>query len=159
VCGLLASVETFAHERTRNRNLQFSIDCPKDIGTIIGDDRRLKQAIYNIVSNSIKFTPPGGRIVISARREDETMAITVTDTGVGIDPQDKELVFTTFVRISSQGRPTGAGLGLALVKKLIELHQGTVELHSTPGEGTQVTCNIPIAGPVTKPEPGALAAD
>jgi signal transduction histidine kinase len=159
VCGLLASVETFAHERTRNRNLQFSIDCPKDIGTIIGDDRRLKQAIYNIVSNSIKFTPPGGRIVISARREDETMAITVTDTGVGIDPQDKELVFTTFVRISSQGRPTGAGLGLALVKKLIELHQGTVELHSTPGEGTQVTCNIPIAGPVAKPEPGALAAD
>ena len=64
-----------------------------------------------------------------------------------------------FVRISSQGRPTGAGLGLALVKKLIELHQGTVELHSTPGEGTQVTCNVPIAGPVAKPEAGAQAAD
>ena len=68
-----------------------------------------------------------------------------------------QFVFTTFVRISGQGRPTGAGLGLALVKKLVELHQGSVELHSTPGEGTQVTCNVPIAGPTAKSE--AQAAD
>ena len=87
------------------------------------------------------------------------MAITVTDTGIGIDPQDQGIVWEKFARISSQGRPTGAGLGLALVKKLVELHQGTVELHSTPGEGTQVTCNVPIAGPVAKPEAGAQAAD
>ena len=159
VKALLASVETFAVERARNRNLQFAIDCPDGIGPLIGDERRLKQAIYNIVSNSIKFTPPGGRIVISARREDDEMAITVTDTGIGIDPQDQGIVWEKFARISSQGRPTGAGLGLALVKKLVELHQGTVELHSTPGEGTQVTCNVPIAGPVAKPEAGAQAAD
>jgi len=156
---LLASVETFAVERARNRNLQFAIDCPEGIGSLMGDERRLKQAVYNIVSNSIKFTPPGGRIVISARREDGDMAITVTDTGIGIDPQDQGIVWEKFARISSQGRPTGAGLGLALVKKLIELHSGSVELHSTPGEGTQVTCHVPLAGPVAKPEAGAQAAD
>jgi signal transduction histidine kinase len=57
------------------------------------------------------------------------------------------MVFVKFHRVSSQGRQTGAGLGLALVKKLVELHAGNVELHSTPGEGTQVTCHVPIAGP------------
>jgi signal transduction histidine kinase len=147
ICNLLAAVETFAIERARNRNLQFAVDCPTGIGTVIGDDRRLKQAIYNVVSNAIKFTPPGGRIVISARREDEMMSITVTDTGIGIDPQDQGIIFEKFARVSSQGRQTGAGLGLALVKKLVELHSGNVELHSTPGEGTQVTCHVPIAGP------------
>jgi signal transduction histidine kinase len=147
VRSLLASVETFAVERARNRSLQFAVDCPEGIGAIVGDERRLKQAIYNVVSNAIKFTPPGGRIVISARREDDMMAITVTDTGIGIDPQDQAIVFEKFARVSSQGRLTGAGLGLALVKKLVELHAGHVELTSTPGEGTQVTCNVPIAGP------------
>src|SRR5262249_44298032 len=159
VRSLLTSVETFASERARTRNLHFAIDCPDGIGLITGDDRRLKQAIYNIVSNSIKFTPPGGRIVISARREDDELAITVTDTGIGIDPQDQGIVWEKFARISSQRRPTGAGLGLALVKKLVELHHGSVELHSTPAEGRQVPCHVPIAGPVAKPGAGAQAAD
>jgi signal transduction histidine kinase len=153
VCALLGSVETFAIERARNRNLQFAVDCPAGIGNVVGDERRLKQAIYNVVSNAIKFTPPGGRVVISARREDEMMSITVTDTGIGIDPQDQGIIFEKFARVSSQGRQTGAGLGLALVKKLVELHSGNVELQSTPGEGTQVTCHVPIAGP-----PAARAA-
>jgi signal transduction histidine kinase len=85
------------------------------------------------------------------------MSITVTDTGIGIDPQDQGIIFEKFARVSSQGRQTGAGLGLALVKKLVELHSGTVELQSTPGEGTQVTCHVPIAGPPAAR--GAQAAD
>ncbi len=156
VRSLLAGVETFAVERARNRSLQFAVDCPEGIGAVVGDERRLKQAIYNVVSNAIKFTPPGGRIVISARRDDDMMSITVTDTGVGIDPHDQAIVFEKFARISS-GRQTGAGLGLALVKKLVELHSGNVELHSTPGEGTQVTCHVPVAGPPAAR--GAQAAD
>jgi len=151
VSDLLAGLEKFAAERARNRDLRFAIDCPTDIGTVVGDERRLRQAVYNVVSNALKFTPPGGQIVVSARREEDSMAITVTDTGIGIDPQDQGIVFERFARVSSQGRQTGAGLGLALVKRLIELHHGTVELHSTPGEGTQVTCHVPIAGPPPKP--------
>jgi signal transduction histidine kinase len=151
VSDLLAGLEKFAAERARNRDLRFAIDCPPDIGTVIGDERRLRQAVYNVVSNALKFTPPGGQIVVSARREEDSMAITVTDTGIGIDPHDQGIVFERFARVSSQGRQTGAGLGLALVKRLIELHHGTVELHSTPGEGTQVTCHVPIAGPPPKP--------
>ena len=151
VRSLLAAVETIAMERARNRDLRFAVDCPDDIGSVIGDERRLKQAIYNVVSNALKFTPPGGQIVISARREEEFMAITVTDTGIGIDPQDQGIVFERFARITRQGRQTGAGLGLALVKRLIDLHQGSVELQSTPGEGTQVTCRIPLNGPRPKP--------
>jgi signal transduction histidine kinase len=144
VQGLLSSIETFAAERARNRNLAFSIDCPPGIGTVVADERRLKQAIYNVVSNALKFTPPGGRIGVAARRADGALEITVTDTGIGIDPQDQTIVFEKFAPIRSQGRQTGAGLGLALVKKLIELHHGRVELQSTPGTGTRVTCRIPL---------------
>jgi signal transduction histidine kinase len=144
VQALLSSIETFAAERARNRSLAFTIDCPPGIGTVVADERRLKQAIYNVVSNALKFTPPGGRIAIAARRADGALEISVTDTGIGIDPQDQTIVFEKFAPIRSQGRQTGAGLGLALVKKLIELHHGRVELQSTPGAGTRVTCRIPL---------------
>jgi signal transduction histidine kinase len=144
VKSMLESVETLAAERARNRDLSLVTTCPGDIGTVLGDERRLKQAIYNLVSNSIKFTPPGGRVVIAAKRLAKEIEISVADTGVGIAPQDQAIVFEKFARVGGHGRHGGAGLGLALVKKLIELHNGRVELRSTPGKGTLVTCHIPI---------------
>jgi signal transduction histidine kinase len=144
---LVQSVESLAHERLRNRQLSFETECADDVGTIHADERRLKQALYNLISNSVKFTPEGGRISLTVKREGSEVVMTVSDTGVGIAPEDQARVFHKFERGPGAHRQIGAGLGLALVKSLIELHGGRVELRSTPGEGTEVTCRIPARAP------------
>jgi signal transduction histidine kinase len=120
------------------------VDCPDDIGSLRADSVRLRQALFNLVSNAIQFTPAGGTITLAARRGADDMQITVSDTGIGIPPEDQERVFNKFERGDPNARESGTGLGLALVKSLIELHGGTVQLHSAPGEGTIASCRIPI---------------
>jgi signal transduction histidine kinase len=141
--ALVQSVESLAHERLRNRQLTFETNCAEDLGTVHADERRLKQALYNLISNAVKFTPEGGRIGLEVKRDGAEVIMTVTDTGVGIAPEDQARVFNKFERGHGAHRQIGAGLGLALVKSLIELHGGRVELKSAPGEGTSVTCRIP----------------
>ena len=100
-----------------------------------------------MISNSVKFTPEGGHISLTVKREGPEVVMSVSDTGVGIAPEDQARVFHKFERGPGAHRQIGAGLGLALVKSLIELHGGRVELRSTPGEGTEVTCRIPARAP------------
>jgi signal transduction histidine kinase len=140
---LLASVLSLTRERAKNQQLTLSFDCPPGIGSIRADPRRVKQAIFNLLSNSCKFTPPGGTITLAARRHRGEVAIEVTDTGVGIPEQDQARVFERFERGVIFGRQSGAGLGLSLVKSFVELHGGRVELTSSPGKGTTVTCFLP----------------
>ncbi|MCK6449684.1 MAG: ATP-binding protein [Alphaproteobacteria bacterium] len=147
VQALLNSVLQLTRERGRERDLTIAVDCPEPLGTISGDERRLKQALFNLVSNAIKFTPPGGRITLSARADAEGLTLSVVDTGIGIPVEDQDRVFEKFERGAGQGRQAGAGLGLALVKSLIELHGGQVQLHSARGAGTTVTCRLPGAAP------------
>ncbi len=143
--ALLKKLHTIAAERARNRNLKLTVQSSPGIGSILADERRLKQAIYNLISNAVNFTPAGGRITVSARREDGAVLFSVVDTGIGIAPEDQALVFEKFAR----GRPGqeggGVGLGLSLVKSLIEMHGGTIAIDSAPGAGTRVTCRIPDA--------------
>jgi len=94
----------------------------------------------------MKFTPAEGRITVAARWAGEMVEFTVSDTGVGIAAADQARMFEKFVRVGS-GRQSGAGLGLALVRSLIDLHAGTVSLSSEQGKGTTVVCRIPAAGP------------
>ncbi len=145
--ALVQSVEALAHERLRNRQLTFESFCAENVGLVHADERRLKQALYNLISNAVKFTPEGGRISLTVARDGEELAMTVTDTGIGIAPEDQVRVFDKFERGPGAHRQIGAGLGLALVKSLIELHGGRVELKSMPGEGTAVTCRIPARAP------------
>jgi signal transduction histidine kinase len=143
---LLASVLALTRERARKQNLSLEFDCPPEIGSIIADERRLKQALFNLISNAIKFTPAGGTIAIRARRSDGEVALSVTDTGIGIPRDQQQRVFEKFERGNPQARQSGAGLGLSLVKSFIELHGGRVEMESTPGQGTRVTCYLSAAG-------------
>jgi len=99
------------------------------------------------VSNAIQFTPPGGTVTLGVRRDGNKMVVTVTDTGIGISPEDQNRVFHKFERVDPNARESGAGLGLALTKSLIELHGGTVELESAPGKGTRAVCRIPVRQP------------
>ena len=144
IAQLLDGIQTLGHERARNRSVDFLVDCPADIGTLVGDERRLKQAVFNLVSNAFKFTPRGGKITVSAERGVGEVRISVSDTGIGIPLSEQTRVFGKFERGSAQGRQSGAGLGLSLVKSLIELHGGWVELASMPEEGTRVTCHLPL---------------
>jgi signal transduction histidine kinase len=136
--AMLQSVLTLQQAQARNLGLRLEFDCPPTIGTVPGDERRLKQVIFSLVSNALKFTPAGGSVTVAARREGERVALVVSDTGIGVATEDQARIFETFER--GNGRQSGAGLGLALVKSFIELHGGTVELRSRPGEGTTVTC-------------------
>ena len=143
--AMLQAVMTLTRERARNRDLALTLRCPRDIGAIEADERRLKQALFNLISNAIKFTPAGGSIRLEARRDGDELILAVTDTGVGIPPADQERVFEKFERGNPQARESGAGLGLSLVKSLIELHGGSVSIESKPTTGTTILCHLPAA--------------
>jgi signal transduction histidine kinase len=144
VADLLKAMLTLTRERARNRNLELELHCPPDIGMITADERRLKQALFNLISNAIKFTPPGGTISVDVERSGGELSLTVADTGIGISLSDQPRVFEKF---EGGRRHSGAGLGLSLVKRLIELHGGTVAIQAMPGEGTRITCRLPLSRP------------
>ena len=140
---MLNSVAALTEERARSRGLKFRVFCSPEIGTIEADERRLKQALFNLVSNAIKFTAPGGAISLEAESRDGVLLLGVGDAGNAIEPPDQPRIVEKF---APGGGWSGAGLGLALVKKLIELHGGTVRTQSTAGLGTRVCVRLP-AGP------------
>jgi signal transduction histidine kinase len=143
---LLESVITLTRERARSQDLSLTMSCPPGIAAIEADERRLKQALFNLISNAMKFTPAGGSVRLEARVDDGgdgDLILGVADTGVGIPTADQERVFEKFERGNPNSRDSGAGLGLSLVKSLIELHGGSVVIASEPGSGTIVQCRLP----------------
>lgn len=158
IAEALAGVAGLVRERARQKKLTIDIECAPDIGSILADERRIKQALFNLVSNSIKFTPVNGSVSLSARRINGELALSVLDTGIGIPSHDHGRVMERFERGSSAlARQSGAGLGLPLVKSLIELHKGRIELDSAPDKGTRIVCYLP-APPVAKPAKKKAAA-
>ena len=147
--------------RARKQNLNIELNCPPDIGWIDADERRIKQVIFHLVNNSIKFTPPGGVITVGAARENGDggggVAIWVSDTGVGIPEDEHHQVFERFHKIEQDSTRRGAGLGLSLVRSFIELHGGRVALQSIPGEGTKITCHLPEPRQMEVQEPPQAA--
>ena len=157
VAGLLQGVVQLTRERARERELTLEVDCPAAVGSVSGDERRLKQALFNLVSNAIKFTPPGGRIALRASPTADGIDLAVVDTGIGIAAEDQERVFERFERGAGQGRQAGAGLGLALVKSLVNLHGGTVSIESARGAGTTVLCHLPTVAGLPAPTRASAA--
>ncbi|MDJ0968659.1 MAG: PAS-domain containing protein [Kiloniellales bacterium] len=154
---LLNSIFTLGHERARSRGLELALDCEEDVGAVVADPRRLKQALFNLLSNAFKFTPEGGSVTVSAVRDNGELLLSVADTGVGIPVEEHGRVFDKFIRGPGNPRQAGAGLGLSLVRSLIELHGGQVELVSEPDRGTKVTCRIPVERTLQAVEPPADA--
>jgi two-component system sensor histidine kinase BaeS len=117
------------------------------------DPLRLDQALSNLLSNAIKYTDSGGIIHVRLEPCQESVCITIQDTGIGISPDDLPHVFTKFYR-TTQGRTkrSGTGLGLALVRAIIDQHGGTVTVTSTPGEGSAFRIRLPAIAP-TSPSP------
>lgn len=159
---MLDSVVSLSGERARKRELALELECADELGTLVIDERRIKQALFNLVSNAIRHTPPGGQITITATRGDDDLTITVSDTGAGIASADRGRVFEKFERGADGEQHGGVGLGLALVKSFVDLHGGTVALDSTLGQGTSVRIVLPLdqgESPLgrknSQPDPGA----
>jgi signal transduction histidine kinase len=138
VFALLDNTLDYVATRAEETKIQVHLDCPREIGMIRADERRLKQVVYNLLLNALRFTKSGGHIQLGAARADGGLTLWVKDTGVGIPTERQPRVFESFQ--SSRG---GTGLGLALVLKFIERHGGWVELQSEEGKGTHVTCYLP----------------
>ncbi len=139
---MLASVLGLVKERVREKKLALDFDCPLDIGWVVADQRRLRQVMFNLIGNAVKFTPAGGAIAVRASRDGAELVLQVVDTGSGISPEDQARVFDSFTR----GASDGAGLGLTLVHRFVDLHGGRVELDSAEGKGTTVTVRLPAGG-------------
>ncbi|HET8727223.1 MAG TPA: ATP-binding protein [Alphaproteobacteria bacterium] len=142
---LLRSVYDLTREWAGKQSLKVTIKSDPSIGIVEADERRLKQALYNLVSNAIKFTPPGGEITLSAERDAEQVSLIVSDTGIGIPEADQQRVFGRFEKVHPNSRHSGVGLGLALVRSFIEMHGGRLVLTSKPGEGTTFSCILPVS--------------
>jgi len=145
---LMNSIKALVSDWARTAQIEVSLKCAKNIGNITADKKRLKQAIINIIRNAINFTPENGKIILSAKKQKNGIEITIQDTGVGIRKEDKARIFEPFERAQSGDSKnkitkSGAGLGLALVKNIITLHGGQVNLDSEPGQGTSVTIFLP----------------
>lgn len=145
---LLQQVANLTGEWARKQNLRIDIECAPDL-TFTADERRVKQVLLNLISNAINHSPNGGVLVLSARKQDKKVIIAVRDTGLGIAADDLARVFTPFENIGSRkaSRRGGAGLGLALVRSIVELHGGGVSIESKEGAGTMVTCVFPETPP------------
>jgi two-component system, OmpR family, sensor kinase len=120
---------------------------------IQGDPDRLKQVFLNLLDNAIKFTPEGGAVTMSLRRRGNEAVIRVTDTGVGIPPQEQEAIFRRFYRVEAARSTRGSGLGLAICASIVEAHGGTIGVTGKPGQGSTFTVRLPIL--VTPAPPGA----
>jgi two-component system cell cycle sensor histidine kinase PleC len=121
-----------------------------ELPEIEADHRGLKQVVLNLISNAVKFTPEGGDIIVAlSRLDDDRVRLAVTDTGIGIAPEDLARLARPFEQVEGQHSKTtqGTGLGLALTKSLIELHGGALVMESEPGRGTTVSFDLPIRRP------------
>jgi signal transduction histidine kinase len=133
-------------ERATKNGVGLSLDLAPNVDIVEGDERRLRQVVFNLLSNAVKFTPPGGRIVIESARMNGEVLVSVTDTGPGIAKEDQERIFEEFQQtdVGVQQRE-GTGLGLALSRRLVELHGGRIWVESEPGHGSRFIFTLPAA--------------
>jgi len=141
-----ASMEEAAEgvqDRLKKDGIALEIHAAPGIGSFIADARRLRQILFDLLSNAVGFSPPGETVTLSAERRPDAVVFTVTDHGPGIPPEAKDKVFDWFETDSMGSHHRGPGLGLSLVRSFVELHGGTVTIDSALGKGTTVTCVFP----------------
>jgi signal transduction histidine kinase len=137
---------TLVRERAGRRGIALHQSVEAHMGEIKGDERKVKQVLLNLLSNALKFTPEGGRVEVLARVVEGMAEISVTDTGVGIAPEDQEAVFEEFRQVgTAEKKAEGTGLGLTLCRKFVELHGGKIWVTSQVGVGSTFTFTIPAS--------------
>ena len=128
----------------RQKNLSLSVDLDDNLPEIVGDEAQFDRVLWNLLGNAVKFTPVGGKITMTSRLESDHVCISVKNTGMGIPQDELPLLFSEFRRLKGTGKVDGTGLGLFIVKTIVEAHGGTVNVESKEGEGTTFSIRFPI---------------
>jgi PAS domain S-box-containing protein len=146
LCAALDNAAKLVRERAQRGGIELQVQTDAALSTFRGDERKLRQVVLNLLSNAVKFTPPGGSVRVTAEVVDGTTKIAVSDTGAGIAPEDQEAIFEAFRQVGSDvtRKREGTGLGLALARRFVELHGGTIGVQSAPGKGSTFTVTLPI---------------
>ena len=137
---------TLVKGRAGNHGIGLNLDVDRRLGEFVADERKIKQVLVNILSNAVKFTPEGGRVDVRAAPADGGVEIAVSDTGIGIAAEDQEAIFEEFRQVGTDyaKKREGTGLGLALTKRIVELHGGRIWVKSEVGRGSTFTFTLPI---------------
>jgi len=154
---------TMLKERALKNDIQLAVEIGPGVEEAIqADERKVKQILFNLLSNAVKFTPEGGSVTLTASKEGDAVRICVADTGIGIKPEDMAKLFTEFMQLESTytKKYEGTGLGLALTKKLVELHGGRIWVESEEGKGSRFFFTLPCrpelrSEDVPAPEPAS----
>jgi signal transduction histidine kinase len=142
----LENAITLVRERAQRGGVALRLDTDPGLSAFRGDERKLKQVVLNLLSNAVKFTPRGGTVDVAAKRADGAVEIAVRDTGAGIAPEDQEAIFEAFRQVGTDvtRKREGTGLGLALTRRFVELHGGTIRVESAVGKGSTFTVRLPM---------------
>lgn len=153
---LIAQCRQEHEPQALQRQIRLETRVPPSVPSVLGDNKWLRQALDNLISNAIKFTRPGGKVTISALDQGEMVRLTVEDTGMGIGPEDKDRIFDRFYRARSRdvSNAPGTGLGLTIVKFIVDKHEGNVWVESELGKGSRFHCVLPIARANSKGKSG-----
>ena len=142
----IAAAASGVEDRIAEASLKLVVDAPAAIGPFMADGKRVRQVLFNLLSNAVGFSSPGQTVTVKARKSDEDVVFEVSDQGRGIPPEVAARVFDRFESHALGTRHRGVGLGLSMVRSFVELHGGRVELVSEPGRGTTVRCLFPARG-------------
>ena len=145
VCALIREAVEMLKLNAQERKLELKAEPPPQPCVLRADAGRLLQVLDNLIGNALKFTPPGGRVTVSAERTTSEVVVTVADTGEGISTQDLDQIFERFWQARNGDRRGGAGLGLAITKGLVEAHHGRIWVQSKEGEGSRFSFALPVA--------------
>jgi signal transduction histidine kinase len=137
---------TLVRERASRHGIALNVAVDAGVGEIVADERKVKQILLNLLSNAVKFTPQGGRIGLTATAAEGVITISVSDTGIGIAPEDQGAIFEEFRQVGHDDarKQEGTGLGLTLAKKFVELHGGRIWVRSQLGQGSTFTFTLPV---------------
>jgi len=145
VADLVAPPVEHLRPQAERAGVALAVDLPADLPPALADAERVQQVVTNLVHNAVKFTPPGGRVVVSAERAGRDVVIRVRDTGVGIAPEDLPRIFERFYKADRSRSGGGTGLGLAIAQHVVRAHGGRIWAESTLGEGSVFSFTLPLA--------------
>ncbi len=136
----------FLLPRAESESIRLEIDVPEILPLILANRQNMDEVMSNLITNAIKYSPGGGRVTVSASAENEYLCIRVQDTGLGIRPEDLNLIFQQFYRVKDEKTRyiNGTGLGLAIVQSILESHQGQIKVESQPGKGSTFSVFLPV---------------
>jgi len=145
--ALLKDQVNFHQIRCREKQIDLTLDPLPELPHFLANRIKMEELLSNLITNAIRYTPEGGRIRVWAEKLDNSLCIRVCDTGIGIDPDEQKRIFDRFYRVKNEKTRTipGTGLGLSIVKRIVEAHNGTIDVDSTPGRGSTFSVFLPLS--------------